>query len=125
MRVLEAIDERAIVELTARDEFFWLDLVDPAEAQLAAVAGRFGWHPLALEDTIHFGQRPKLDRYGDQMLIVFYGAHPAAAATRLIEVHMVVSGSWVITVRRDPCAQLDTLRRRLGEQHGDDSEQFV
>ncbi len=33
---------------------------------------RFGLHPLALEDTQEFGQRPKLDDYGDTALLVFY-----------------------------------------------------
>jgi magnesium transporter len=124
MQVLDSVDERAIGELTARDEFFWLDLVDPSPEQLSALAERFGWHPLALEDTIHFGQRPKLDRYGDQMLIVFHGARHEDEAPVLIEVHVVVSGAWVVTVRREPCGALDELRTRLGEQHGN-SEQFV
>src|SRR6185312_8234783 len=124
MQVLDSVDERAIDALSARDEFFWLDLLDPPDEQLAALAERFGWHPLALEDTQHFGQRPKLDRYGDQMLIVFYGARPAGPATQLIEVHMLVSGSWVVTVRRDPCDQLDALRARLAGQDGN-GEQFV
>ena len=124
MQVLDSVDEHAIDALTARDEFFWLDLVDPSDELLAALGERFGWHPLALEDTQHFGQRPKLDRYGDQMLIVFYGAHPAGPATRLIEVHMLVSGSWVVTARRDQCEQLDALRARLAGQDGN-SEQFV
>src|SRR5512142_1734522 len=104
MQVLDAVDEPLIDALTARDEFFWLDLVDPADAQLASLAERFGWHPLALEDMQHFRQRPKLDRYDGQMLIVFYGARPAAAdlesdAPQLVEVHFMVSGSWVVTVR--------------------------
>ncbi|HXE45552.1 MAG TPA: magnesium/cobalt transporter CorA [Conexibacter sp.] len=124
MQVLDSADERAIDALIARDEFFWLDLVDPSDERLAALGERFGWHPLALEDTQHFGQRPKLDRYDDQMLIVFYGAHASGPATRLIEVHMLVSGSWVVTVRRDPCEQLDALRARLAGRDGE-SEQFV
>jgi len=124
MQVLDRIDAEAIDELTARDEFFWLDVVDPDDAQLAALGERFGWHPLALEDMQHFRQRPKLDRYGDQMLIVFYGAHADGPATRLIEVHMVVSGAWVVTVRRDRCEQLDALRGRIAGQDGT-SEQFV
>ena len=46
--MLDRIDERAIDELLARDEFFWLDLVDPTDEQLAGLGERFGWHPLAL-----------------------------------------------------------------------------
>jgi magnesium transporter len=129
MQVLDSIDERAIEELTARDEFFWLDLVEPTDAQLAALGERFGWHPLALEDMQHFRQRPKLDRYGDQMLIVFYGAHAtetlADDALQLVEAHVVVSGSWVVTVRRRRCRELEELRRRLAADPARDEELVV
>ena len=125
MQVLDSVDERAIEELTARDEFFWLDLVDPPDEQLAALAQRFGWHPLALEDVQKLGQRPKLDRYGDQMLLVYYGVRDEGGEDpTLIEVHLVVSGAWVVTVRRGSCSELDELRTRLPEQ-ADRSEQFV
>jgi len=127
--VLDGVDERAIDELIARDEFFWLDLVDPSDEQLAGLGGRFGWHPLALEDMQHFRQRPKLDRYEDQMLIVFYGAHAAEAlsdtAPRMIEVHLMVSGSWVVTVRRGACDALDELRRRIAADPSRDEELVV
>jgi magnesium transporter len=129
MQVLDSIDERAIDELTARDEFFWLDLVDPPDAELERLAQRFGWHPLALEDMQHFRQRPKLDRYGDQMLIVFYGAHATEALAEdqphLVEVHIMVSGSWVMTARRTACAELDELRRRIAADPARDEELVV
>jgi magnesium transporter len=49
----------------------WLDiwgLSDPAVVQ--AVGDRFGFHPLALEDVLNIPQRPKVDRYGDHLLVV-------------------------------------------------------
>jgi len=129
MQVFDSVDARAIDELTARDEFFWLDLVDPEDAQLAELAERFGWHPLALEDMQHFSQRPKLDRYGDQMLIVFYGAHATEAldddAPQLVETHLMVSGSWVVTVRRRRCDALEELRRRIAADPSRDEELVV
>jgi len=125
MQVLDRIDERAIEALIARDEFFWLDLVDPTPEQLAGLAQRFGWHPLALEDMQHFRQRPKLDRYGDHMLLVFYGAREVGDdAPDVIEVHLVVSGGWVVTLRHDGCDALDELRARLPAQTAT-GEQFV
>jgi magnesium transporter len=129
MQVLDSVDERAIEALILRDEFFWLDLVDPGDEQLEALARRFGWHPLALEDMQHFRQRPKLDRYEDQMLIVFYGARPEQDLPddqpRLVEVHVMVSGGWVVTVRRTRCAELDDLRRRIAEDPSRDEQLVV
>jgi magnesium transporter len=129
MQVLDAIDDRAIDELIARDEFFWLDLVGPSDEQLGALAERFGWHPLALEDVREQRQRPKLDRYGDQMLIVFYGVHARGDVTNdrphLVEVHIVVSGRWVVTVRHEHCEELQELRRRVAMDASRDEELVV
>jgi magnesium transporter len=125
MQVLDSVDERTINELTARDEFFWLDLVAPSPQQLSALAERFGWHSLALEDMQKRGQRPKLDDYDDHMLLVFYGARQLGhEPPALIEVHLVVSGSWVVTVRQDGCNELDELRARLRTDRTK-GEQFV
>jgi magnesium transporter len=125
MQVLDAIDERAIAELTARREFFWLDLVEPSAEELAGLAERFGWHPLALEDVQKRGQRPKLDGYGDHMLLVFFGARQIGHdAPDVIEVHLVVSGDWVVTVRHGECSELDELRKRLPADRTK-GEQFV
>jgi magnesium transporter len=125
MHVLDAIDERAIDELTARREFFWLDLVEPTHEQLAALAERFHWHPLALEDMQKRRQRPKLDDYGDHMLLVFYGVREIGHdPPAMIEVHLVVSGDWVVTVRQGRCSELDQLRARLPADQTK-GEQFV
>jgi magnesium transporter len=129
MQVLDSVDERLLGELTARDEFFWLDLVDPDAEQLDALARRFRWHPLALEDMQEQRQRPKLDRYDDQMLIVFYGVHATEDLTgerpHLVEVHIMVSGSWVVTVRQQHCPELDELRHRLADESSRDEELIV
>jgi Mg2+ and Co2+ transporter CorA len=41
--------------------FFWLDFdgVDPDASRL--LLDEFAFHPLAVEDAEHFGQRPKID----------------------------------------------------------------
>src|SRR6187549_1100561 len=80
-----------------------LDKVD-----LDAIRELLGIPDLAVEDSKEFGQRPKLDEYGDRVLIVFYGAH----GNELVEVHVHVSGEEVVTIRRAPCAHLWEARER-------------
>jgi magnesium transporter len=124
VEVLDSSHSTEFEDLCARDEFFWLDLNDPGEAELRELGDRLGWHPLLVEDLTEFSQRPKLDRYGDHMLIVFYGARIADDAPALAEAHLVVSGSYVVTVRRDRCRELEAVRRHF--ETGDaESEQFV
>jgi magnesium transporter len=114
MEVLTDVDPARIRALIAEDHFFWIDLVAPDDDQLAALGEALDLHPLALEDTREMGQRPKVDRFGDSALIVFFTAmEDEAGEPRLAEIHLHLSGSWLATVRRDPCDALDALRPRL------------
>jgi magnesium transporter len=123
---LGVIDKPRIADLLARDHFFWLDLTAPNEEEVAWLGETFSFHPLALEDTIGFGQRPKLDEYGDYMFMVFYGARDQGTDGRepLREVHMFISGQYVITIHRDPLPALDEQRAKMDGQTMH-SEQFV
>jgi Mg2+ and Co2+ transporter CorA len=68
------IDDAQIRDDVARDEFFWLDVTAPSQQDVEKLHELFGLHPVALEDALHFGQRPKLDDYGAYVFLVFYGA---------------------------------------------------
>ena len=61
------------------------------------------------------------------MLLVFYGARPAGdpRAAQPIEVHLLVSGDWVVTVRRERATQLDDAARAARARRTAESEQFV
>jgi magnesium transporter len=112
---LTTIDQQVIRDHLERDHFFWLDLTAPSERELAQLQELFGFHPLALEDTEHFSQRPKLDDYGDHVFMVFYGAwrHDPGDSEPLREVHLFISGRYLVTVHRDPLPPLDQQREQL------------
>jgi magnesium transporter len=116
MEVLTDIDEARIAGLLERDAFFWLDLHDPTAEGFARVGQMLGLHPMAMEDTREFGQRPKVDAYESHVLVVFFtarrtrGVDPVAAP---IEVHVYVSGKFIVTVRQQPCDLLDDLHSAL------------
>ena len=116
MLVLTSVEDARIRAQRERDEFFWLDLLSPSDADLDRVGRLLDLHPIALEDTREFGQRPKLDVYEHHVLLVFFSARAtgnAEAPAQPIEVHMHLSGSFVVTVRREPCLVLDELHKQL------------
>jgi magnesium transporter len=125
MQVLDRVDESQLARLTASDEFFWLDVAGPTDEQIDELADRFGWHKLVREDLKEFDQRPKIDSYGDYMLLVFYGAHfDPAGEPHLTEVHIIVSGAYIVTFRHKGCNELEQLHARF-RQRPEGSEQFV
>jgi len=111
----DRIDEAAIRDHLARDHFFWLDLTAPTGEDVERLRELFGFHPLALEDALHFGQRPKLDPYQDHVFLVFYGALQGASgdAELLREVQMFISGKYLVTLHRDALPALEDQRSRL------------
>jgi magnesium transporter len=125
VRIFDRIDRDAIAELLKRDEYFWLDLTGPGEKEIAELKDIFGFHPLALEDTLKRGQRPKLDDFGEYMFLVYYGVEEAErAGMEMVEVHAFLSGGYIVTTHREGCAALDEIRERLAAQPPR-SEQFV
>jgi magnesium transporter len=114
--VLTSIDREKVADHRLRDEFFWLDLEGPTGDDLDTLQAELGLHPMALEDTREFGQRPKVDAYEDYVLVVFFTAlldGPADRVVHPVEVHVYVSGHWIITVHRDPLPLLDQLHDAL------------
>ena len=118
MEVLSEVDGARIAALRKRDEFFWLDLDSPSDAGLELAGELLRLHELALEDTREFDQRPKVDRYPEQVLLVYWTAHvtPNRLAIEQVEVHLHISGGFLCTVRRAPCPELDELRHALAHE---------
>src|SRR4051812_34464415 len=122
MHVLTHVDTKQIAELRSADRFFWIDLAQPSADDLQRVGGALDLHPVALEDTMEFGQRPKVDPYEDQVLFVFFTARVPA---RPLEIHVYVSGGFILTVRHDACDALDDLHETLASQPTHDEERLV
>jgi len=97
-------------DLLASGSFFWIDLHQPTEADFAVLRDVFHFHPLALEDSEHFGQRAKLDDYDDYVFLVVYGAVPDE--DRLVEVHGFYSERYLVTIHRDEAPAFTEVRRR-------------
>jgi magnesium transporter len=128
VEVLTEVDPDRIGALRERDEFFWVDLVSPSDERLERLGEALGLHPVALEDTREFGQRPKLDSYGEQVLLVFYTARATGDPgwpAQPLEVHVYISGGYMATVRRDRCTALDDLHETLLPERTEAEDQLV
>jgi magnesium transporter len=117
--IAHARTDRATVEsrLTS-GEFFWLDLDDPDEDEYRLLHEVFAFHPLAVEDSVKFGQRPKLEDYEDFAFLVLYGAAPPPDEDRLVEVHCFYSERFLVTVRKEHAPACHLLRERYAKRPG-------
>ena len=116
--------EEALETAVAEGGFVWLGLYEPTEAELEDIAGRYGLHPLAVEDAVYAHQRPKLEHYDEALFMVLktavYIEHEELTATSEVvdtgEVMVFLGPSYVITVRHGEHTGLTELRSRLEQQ---------
>jgi magnesium transporter len=57
--------EPRLTELHA-EGLTWIHVDAPSHEEAQALAGRFGWHPLDVEDVLSKRQRPKVDEYVEE-----------------------------------------------------------
>ena len=111
---------RKAVQSGQPGEFVSLGLHEPGEAEMARVAEIFGLHQLAVEDSLHPVQRPKLEKYGDMVFLVlktlWYVKGPDTIEGG--QVALFMGPDYVVTVRQGARFELESVRHDL-EEHAD------
>jgi magnesium transporter len=107
--------EQTFETLSAHGGMAWIGLYRPTEPEMAAVAAEFGLHELAVEDAISAHQRPKLERYGDNLFTVLRPARylDDTETVEFGELHIFTGRNFVVTVRHAEMSGVGQVRRRL------------
>ena len=97
---LAEITPREIHDYLSRpDCFVWVALREASDAELAEMQKEFDLHPLAVEDARHGHQRPKVEEYGDSLLVVVQTIEPDGDDLHVGEVDIFVGANYVLSVR--------------------------
>ncbi|HXW44457.1 MAG TPA: magnesium transporter CorA family protein [Streptosporangiaceae bacterium] len=111
-------DAAAVKEALADGKLLWLDVVQPTPADVDMLSKTFSLHPLAAADLTEFGQRPKIEDFGNLVYMVWYGvagdsaapdATSGAGLADLTEVHCFVAEKFFVTVRHAGCHAVEQL----------------
>jgi magnesium transporter len=89
-------------EAAQRDgSFVWVGVFEPSEEEFDAVRREFDLHELAVEDAVNAHQRPKVELYGDTLLVVLKTVRHVEAEEDLEtgEILLFVNRDFVVTVR--------------------------
>ncbi len=117
---LEEKEISAIAELLPfRDSphHVWIN-VEGLDAKVVADLGQaFGLHPLALEDVINTGQRPKVDEYPGHLFLVM---RSLTLSERVCteQISFFLGQDFVITIQEVPGDSFDPVRERLRSGRG-------
>jgi magnesium transporter len=96
------------------DAIVWLDVTNPTAHEFELIAEEFSLNPLAVEDAIAQGQRPKLDHYDDHVFISLYDVHLNQTTGQLgsLELSVFAAPRYLITVRRDSDFEIADVVKR-------------
>lgn len=102
---------------------FWLDLDRPDDNELAILDDVFGFHPLAIEDTIQYNQRPKIESYnhiGDMCdsgyyYMVIHGPDLATFKEKLRtkELDLFLSERYLVTIHEESMTAVRDAQTRV------------
>lgn len=91
----------------------WIDVAEPDAEALEAVSARFPLPSLAIEDCLHFPQRPKLDAYHEQSFIIWLLPQMLIGdGVESHEIDMFLGEEHLITVHRADSPALDRIMQQ-------------
>lgn len=105
---------------------FWLDMCKPTDEEYSLLDDVFGFHPLAIEDSIQYSQRPKIESYnhiGDAcqqgyFYMVIHGPDLETFKEKLRtkEMDVFMSERYLLTIHEEPHRSIsDVLNRATGD----------
>ncbi|MCE8001683.1 magnesium/cobalt transporter CorA [Billgrantia ethanolica] len=104
----------------AQEPLCWLHVQGvPTAEELELLGDRVGLHPLAQEDILNGGQRPKVERF-DESLVVFLGIPEVDAEgdLHLYQLALFMGGNVIISFMGGALDPFVVFRRRLKERGG-------
>ncbi|HEY0510569.1 MAG TPA: magnesium/cobalt transporter CorA [Thermoanaerobaculia bacterium] len=78
----------------------------------------FHFHPLALEDVLNCGQRPKLEDYGDYHFLVMKSLSLQDDELTVEQISFFLSGNYVVTLQEVPGDSFEAVRERIRQNKG-------
>ncbi|MFP3578142.1 magnesium/cobalt transporter CorA [Arthrobacter sp. fls2-241-R2A-200] len=110
--------EQTFETLARHGGMAWIGLYRPTQEEMAGVAAEFGLHALAVEDAISAHQRPKLERYDNNLFTVLRPARyvDEAETVEFGELHVFTGPNFVVTIRHAETPGVAQVRHRLEQR---------
>lgn len=143
LKELTGDEARSFLLNPQRSGQIWVDIENQNQRDIDLLAQSFKFHPLALEDCLHFNQRSKLEEYSGANPYLFIVTHTAVVVPELpaglsndessmvmqrvmvargpkrmitlqmLEVHAFLGQNFLVTIHADPIGAAETLFQRV------------
>ncbi|PLR69369.1 MULTISPECIES: magnesium/cobalt transporter CorA [Bacillaceae] len=92
-------------------KWFWVDFDAPTEEETILLKTHFNFHPLAIEDCLHFLQRPKLDYYEGYDFFVLHTLNKDSLSPE--EIDIFVGKNSIISFHLSPSSEIEMVQQKL------------
>jgi magnesium transporter len=107
----QLIKEVKLEELRSdRFKFYWVDFEEPTNAETKLLSEFFHFHPLAIEDCLHFIQRPNMNYYDG---VLFFVLHTLSKTIRCEEIDVFVGDNYVVSFHKEKDQAIDMVKQKL------------
>jgi magnesium transporter len=117
-----AVRAAPVVHELSASGLTWVNVVSPDVETAQALAARFGWHPLDVEDIVSKRQRPKVDDYEDEgyLFAVLHFPVYDKQVQRLnaAELDVFIGHDYVVTIPNRELHPVTRLFERCREDDG-------
>lgn len=112
----EELREEAI-RMPNESEVAWIRLFQPNPDEVKNVlCGMFNCHPLLVEDAVKLNQRPKMDKYKNNIFLTFFAVLPKEL--KPVEIGIVIGPNYLITVYKEEIPFMDEFYRECQSIEG-------
>src|SRR6056297_3451137 len=85
----------------------------PSEELLRAIGDAYGLHPLALEDVLHTGQRPKVETYEAQLFAIVGAPEHGDEGTVTAQLSLFLGDTWLVSFHPGHADPFGPVRHRV------------
>jgi magnesium transporter len=91
--------------------WYWVDFDSPTEEEITFLETFFKFHPLAIEDCLHFLQRPKLDYYSEYNFFVLHSLNQSTLKAE--ELDLFVGKNYIVSFHLEPSFEIEEVREKI------------
>jgi magnesium transporter len=92
-------------------QWFWLDFDVPSDEEIQMLYSHFHFHPLAIEDCLHFLQRPKMDYFSGYDFYVLQTLNKTTLTAE--ELDVFVGKNFIVTFHLTPLHETQMVQERI------------
>jgi len=94
-------------------EYVWVDLQTPTVDEVNQTAEKYNIHPLAVEEILEGGERPRIQDFENHTLIVLQPLTSMVDEPEFSGLEVILSKSWVLTFHKRALKEIDEVKQTV------------